>query len=167
MPTISTDLAVLSAWIATQQTSSPPEEMVYLSQVVKVSRLRMRTTLSTVPGSIWADMFSGKTALATDTASDSFGWMCLGIDSKRPCSNGIEGIKRAGAESWRVSWYCDERLVCDWGRWPVEYCLSQRAPPRCKLHFERTIGIVVIVLNFGKYTTTILSPALRNMAPKL
>jgi len=99
----------------------------------------------------WADMFSAKTALATDTASDSFGWMCSGVDSKRPCSNDIEAIKRAGAESWRVGWYCDQQLVCGWARWPVEYCLSQRALPRCKLYFERTIGIATTVLNFGKF----------------
>ncbi len=101
----------------------------------------------------WADMFSATSALATDTASDSFGWICSGIDDNGACSNQLESIQSQGVSSWRVGWYCDQDLHCDTSRWPVDYCLSERAEPRCKLYVEPTIGAIVTALNLGEYAS--------------
>ncbi|CAN9244589.1 unnamed protein product [Alternaria alternata] len=77
--------------------------------------------------------------MARDTARNSFDWICSGMDTKRPCSLGIDAIRDSSAESW---------LMGPGAGWPVKYCLSERADPTCKLHFEPTIGIIVTILNF-------------------
>ncbi|CAN9250055.1 unnamed protein product [Alternaria alternata] len=79
--------------------------------------------------------------MARDTARNSFDWICSGMDTKRPCSLGIDAIRDSSAESW---------LMGPGAGWPVKYCLSERADPTCKLHFEPTIGIIVTILNFVK-----------------
>ena len=85
--------------------------------------------------------FSAMSAMARDTARNSFDWICSGMDTKRPCSLGIDAIRDSSAESW---------LMGPGAGWPVKYCLSERADPTCKLHFEPTIGTIVTILNFGK-----------------
>ena len=82
-------------------------------------------------------------AMARDTARNSFDWICSGMDTKRPCSLGIDAIRDSSAESW---------LMGPGAGWPVKYCLSERADPTCKLHFEPTIGTIVTILNFGKFS---------------
>ncbi|CAN9276692.1 unnamed protein product [Alternaria alternata] len=85
--------------------------------------------------------FSAMSAMARDTARNSFDWICSGMDTKRPCSLGIDAIRDSSAESW---------LMGPGAGWPVKYCLSERADPTCKLHFEPTIGTIVTILNFVK-----------------
>jgi hypothetical protein len=85
-----------------------------------------------------------------DLSIDSYSWMCTGIIDDGSCENNIDKIKLSGAEVWKVGWYCDKDLECEFHRWPVEYCLSEEAEPHCKLHFELTIAVMITVLNLCK-----------------
>jgi hypothetical protein len=76
--------------------------------------------------------------------------MCSGIPDEGSCENNIDNIKLAGVEAWRVGWYCNKDLTCEFARWPVEYCLSETAEPHCKLHLELTIAVMITVLNLCK-----------------
>jgi hypothetical protein len=93
-------------------------------------------------------------------ATHSYSWICSGITDDGSCENNINKIKLSGVAAWRVGWYCNADLKCEYHRWPVEYCLSEEAEPHCKLHFELTIAVMITVLNLCKLgsTFTVLSP---------
>ncbi|KAF2175728.1 hypothetical protein K469DRAFT_743214 [Zopfia rhizophila CBS 207.26] len=76
---------------------------------------------------------------ATDTiyALDIYRWMCKDYDREKKCGNEIPKIKK-NPQAWTVNTY------------PVEYCLSERAPPVCKLQFSATIAILITILNSVK-----------------
>ncbi|KAH9878106.1 hypothetical protein J1614_003323 [Plenodomus biglobosus] len=101
----------------------------------------------------WADQFEPWDAQSAVRSADSYQWIC----SARPnqlnevCTDHIDEIKRL-PDQWRVGEYCPEgdHYHCNKDHWPVEYCLSERAVPHCKLHFETSISIVIILLNLMK-----------------
>ena len=80
-------------------------------------------------------------------------WICSGLPDPGDsiCINELEAIK-SGSQAWTLSRRCSggPEGYCDRYRWPVDYCLSEAAEPRCQLHFNRVIAIIVTVLNFGK-----------------
>ena len=82
----------------------------------------------------------GKTGGASD-------WICSGVITDE-CSDAIEAIKR-GSNQWKVGMSCDES-GCQRGKWPVEYCLSEKATPHCKVQLDGRLAVLVTVLNFGK-----------------
>lgn len=98
----------------------------------------------------WADQFSPYDAQSAIRSADSYQWICSARPNqlKEVCTDHIDEIKRL-PDQWRVGEYCSEG-VCDKDYWPVEYCLSARAVPHCKLHFEPSISIVIIMLNIMK-----------------
>ncbi|KAH7348020.1 hypothetical protein BKA66DRAFT_309730 [Pyrenochaeta sp. MPI-SDFR-AT-0127] len=101
----------------------------------------------------WMNSFSADSAQGTQMAADAYGWICSGPSSKLSayCSDEVDAIKRA-PEDWQVGDYCNRNSVhsCDYSYFPVEYCLSERAEQKCRLHFEPTIAIIITVLNFLK-----------------
>lgn len=98
----------------------------------------------------WADIFYATSATSTSDAADSYSWICSGQTGVAFCSYFVDTIK-AAPESWRIGFYCDNFYnECVPANFPVEYCLSERAEPHCKLHFEPNIAIIVTVLNFCK-----------------
>jgi hypothetical protein len=80
-------------------------------------------------------------------------WICSGLPyhTNSICINELEAIK-SGSQAWTLSRGCSggPEGYCDRYRWPVDYCLSEAAEPRCQLHFNRVIAIIVTVLNFCK-----------------
>jgi hypothetical protein len=66
-----------------------------------------------------------------------YNWMCSGMDIDGYCYKNI-GRLRDNPSSWVVNGY------------PVDYCLSERATPRCKLQFNTSIAILVTTLNILK-----------------
>lgn len=71
-----------------------------------------------------------------DQASDTFYWICSGVEEVAECVNGIDLVKNQSP--WVVDGY------------PVRYCLSENAPQMCKLQFIPGIAILVTILNFIK-----------------
>jgi hypothetical protein len=90
----------------------------------------------------WYNNFEARSASNIESSTKAYEWMCSGFtsssDDYRPCSAVIEDIRRQGLDSWRVSSH------------PVDYCLSEKAEPHCKLHFESGIAILVTLLNLSK-----------------
>ncbi|KAJ4993561.1 hypothetical protein SVAN01_01109 [Stagonosporopsis vannaccii] len=87
-------------------------------------------------------------------ADPMIGWICSGLREKPPlelCINHLEKL-RSSSEPWMIGMNCYDSpdSYCDQHRWPVDYCLSERAEPRCRLHFSPLIGIIVTILNFFK-----------------
>lgn len=112
------------------------------------SNFSPRQNNSFINGSMvyWAGSFTaGDMANTLQEASESYSWICSGLpESEEACADRIQQIKST-PQTWRV----DDSL------WPVEYCLSQKAEPRCKLQFIPIVLIVVTVLNFSKCTSCI------------
>ncbi|KAF2475426.1 uncharacterized protein BDR25DRAFT_279479 [Lindgomyces ingoldianus] len=85
------------------------------------------------------DRFYAMDAQVQDEASDSYRWMCNSIPYSRntKCGSLMANIKKSPS-TWKV------------GGYPVHYCLSEKAPPVCKLQFSVGIAILVTILNFLK-----------------
>ncbi|KAH7392189.1 hypothetical protein DE146DRAFT_661877 [Phaeosphaeria sp. MPI-PUGE-AT-0046c] len=99
------------------------------------------------------DYFNATTALGHyQRNSDTLQWICSELPrTNTPCINRIGELKQA-AQSWVVGASCSGGPpgYCDQYRWPVDYCLSERADLQCKLHFNSVIAAVVAALNFFK-----------------
>ncbi|CAN9204025.1 unnamed protein product [Alternaria alternata] len=96
----------------------------------------------------WYDKFRSEDWFSPEKTSLKFEWICQNINDKSPpCSAMVEDIKK---QPWHVGELCYDKENCKPSDAPVKYCLSERAEPRCKIHFEPSIAIVVIVLNFFK-----------------
>jgi hypothetical protein len=86
---------------------------------------------------------------------DPLDWACTGLtraaSGETRCINRIEEI-RSAPQPWTLSIGCVSGTpgYCDGSRWPISYCLSERAELQCQLHFSPVIAIVVTVLNFCK-----------------
>ena len=100
----------------------------------------------------WFDSFYAEYGLDHYEAADSYRWICSATnDTETPCSNQLEQVKRAS--QWMMTDGCVEtNPICQGWIWPVDYCLSEPAVPRCKLHFNTAIAIVVTILNLRKYS---------------
>ncbi|KAL1792900.1 hypothetical protein ACET3X_009407 [Alternaria dauci] len=97
----------------------------------------------------WATKFETYDWFTPKKGSLTFEWICSQLDHGRtPCSASIENLKKQN--SWQVGEYCNGLNNCKPFGATVKYCLSERAEPHCKLHFEPSIAIVVTVLNFFK-----------------
>lgn len=106
----------------------------------------------------WSDSFNADSAEGTTSAADAYGWICSGLkpeyasnQDQVPCSDRVDEIKSA-TNAWRVGRYCYGSAAshtCVYDSLPVEYCLSEKAAPHCKLHFEPTIAIIITILNLG------------------
>lgn len=109
----------------------------------------------------WANPFYANDATEGQSASNAYNWICSTLNMDGTCSNNVESV-RNDVQSWRVGIKCTgDPLDVNMGSWcdyktaPVEYCLSQKAQPHCKLQFDSAIAIVVTILNFGKLPQTI------------
>jgi hypothetical protein len=71
-------------------------------------------------------------------------------DEYRTYSQAFEATK-SSPDTWSVRPACKAGLDCTQFQWPVEYCLSEKATPRCQLQFDSRIASIVICLNFCKY----------------
>jgi hypothetical protein len=92
-------------------------------------------------------------AYIPSVAMNSYKWICSDehkVGYNTPCSSFINGIQST-PDDWKVgsldtsSYYFHVTTT-----YPVDYCLSEKSEPRCKVQFTRTIAIVVTVLNFLK-----------------
>jgi len=88
-----------------------------------------------------------------NSADPMIGWICSALRGKaddEPCINYLGEIRNS--EPWMIGMNCYDgpEGYCEQHRWPVDYCLSERAEPRCRLHFSPLIAIIVTVLNFCK-----------------
>lgn len=94
----------------------------------------------------WTISFSSENGTNPSTAGSSYSWVCDGAGS---CPDMLAAIrddiikrrpkdKPPSPPQWLVS-----------GR-SVKYCLSEPAPPHCRLHYDRAVGTVVTMLNFCK-----------------
>lgn len=99
----------------------------------------------------WATPFDSSDAKQTMFANDAYKWICTGSRDSTPCSDRIESIRAASSE-WRAGLTCKDTVFdnCTTTAYPVEYCLSEKAEPHCRLVFDTGIAILVTVLNFGK-----------------
>lgn len=102
----------------------------------------------------WTFLFEAADAEKYGSAILAYAWICSRRGSI--CSTQIETI-RDESNNWRIgNWQNFDK------RYRVEYCLAEKALPRCRLHFNLSIAIVVIILNFCKSfeaaTCTALSP---------
>ena len=92
--------------------------------------------------------------LGDDAAPDDtkdFKWICSGLDLtssyiNSKCAQEIGKLGKA-PDSWSVQ-ISDADL--DHGRFPVDYCLSERSESLCRLHFFGSIAILITALNFFK-----------------
>lgn len=105
----------------------------------------------------WSGSFDAAEALQQDQFEDSYGWICSGLDYSAKdilCANRVEEIKSA-PHTWKMGSGCSEGQIYCYryeDLLPVDYCLSEPAPPLCKLHFSPVVAIIVTTLNFCKYT---------------
>jgi hypothetical protein len=83
--------------------------------------------------------FSAIDASDTRILNNVYNWICSSLQPRFDiaCYKEIGRI-RDNQHSWVVNGY------------PVDYCLSERATPRCKLQFNASIAILVTVLNIFK-----------------
>lgn len=97
----------------------------------------------------WKESFDSSDGMDPQFAPDSYKWICssLDYDSNSNCANRI-GVIKSRPDAWKVGGTCSS---CNDVLWPVHYCLSERATPRCRLHFSPAIASVVTVLNFCKW----------------
>ena len=104
--------------------------------------------------------FASVDARGPQQAADAYQWMCSGlVPNDEQCTNRISDVK-ASASAWRVgssnctttknstSW--DIECSPDHITYPVSYCLSEKAPAHCKVHFSRDISILVTMINLAK-----------------
>jgi hypothetical protein len=98
-----------------------------------------------------------------DSATDrsSLSWMCSALTDETDalCMDRLGELK-SPSKPWIISSsflsayrVYSNRQWSDYDeehQWPVDYCLSEPAPPRCRLHFSSAIAIVVTILNFSK-----------------
>jgi hypothetical protein len=110
-----------------------------------------------------SDRFSAKDVYGPQTAGNAYAWICGGSiggtgggGGGEACSDEIDDIKESSG-TWRTGWSCEPApknstlgSLCKSRAWPVDYCLSESGEPHCKLHFESSIAITVIVLNVLK-----------------
>lgn len=80
--------------------------------------------------------FSSISARYTSDSIDAYRWMCEEI--KTPAPNLDSCLSQMGVSEWRVNGF------------KVDYCLSERAPPVCKLHILLSVGWLVTFLNLLK-----------------
>lgn len=104
----------------------------------------------------WASPFYANDASNGQDSSNAYNWICSTLNIPGVCANNVDKI-RNDLGSWRVGSNCtgygDDLLMgssCDFKMAPVEYCLSQKAIPHCRLQFDTTIAIIVTSLNFSK-----------------
>ncbi|KAH7411965.1 hypothetical protein DE146DRAFT_751110 [Phaeosphaeria sp. MPI-PUGE-AT-0046c] len=126
--------------VASDENFPPPEENAYLNN-------------SHV---YWASPFYANDARNGQDSSNAYNWICSTLNLEGVCSNNVDGV-RNNVQSWRVGNKCtggvaDAQMghACDYKTAPVEYCLSQKAQPHCRLQFDSSIAIVVTILNFVK-----------------
>lgn len=95
----------------------------------------------------WFDTFSAYEGTDPDTAPDSYAWICSGLEYEwdTPCANRLGEIAKT-PDAWTVGQRYDGTQYS----WPVKYCLSEAAVPRCRLHFSPAIAAIVTVLNLCK-----------------
>lgn len=106
--------------------------------------------------------FTASSATESGLAANSYAWVCsnLNLRSDELCANEVERLKKQGLDNWAIGQGCTLRKKtntssalyydCHVLNNPVEYCLSERAEPHCKLQFEPHIAIIVTILNFGR-----------------
>ncbi|KAJ8109018.1 hypothetical protein OPT61_g7764 [Boeremia exigua] len=75
-----------------------------------------------------------------NTGEGPIRWLCSGITIERPARRCLDrfGELSNSTQPWTIG-----------GR-RVDYCLSEKAEPRCRLHFSPLIAIIVTALNFFK-----------------
>jgi hypothetical protein len=103
----------------------------------------------------WAAPFYSSDAKTGERAADAYNWICSAMQKNTSCSSNVnEALNSPG--TWKVgnnrdceAYYSTAR-PCELGTFPVEYCLSEKAEPHCRLQFDTTIAILVTCLNFGK-----------------
>lgn len=82
-----------------------------------------------------------------------FDWICSGLTPTPDtlCLDKLGDIK-SSSQPWNISTGCYSEIqgYCDRYRWPIDYCLSESAEPKCQLHFNTIIAVIVTVLNFCK-----------------
>lgn len=101
---------------------------------------------------------AGSDGLNPEQAANSYDWICSALYRKDgpPCASQIDAIKSA-PQTWRMTDGCSgPNMACSDWMWPVDYCLSEPAVPRCRLHFSPTVSIIVTILNFCEYRTDII-----------
>jgi len=82
--------------------------------------------------------FAAIDAVGSQPLNNIYNWICSDIELYgNACFMEIDRV-RDNPNSWAVNGY------------PVDYCLSERATPRCKLQFNTSIAILVTALNVFK-----------------
>lgn len=107
----------------------------------------------------WLAKFDTDNWSSAKNGSLPFEWICSALDDQsRSYSVEVENLKEKvkKKEPWKVGQFCNDEN-CFLSDTPVKYCLSERAEPHCKLHFEPSIAIVVTILDFCKSQSRSLS----------
>ncbi|KAF1972724.1 hypothetical protein BU23DRAFT_534554 [Bimuria novae-zelandiae CBS 107.79] len=103
--------------------------------------------------------FEATTASNKDEAMNAYSWICSSNPTWKYtyCSNLVNGIQNA-PEQWTVGYKLDFNITGSdpytgyrtSPTYPVDYCLSEKAEPRCKIQFTLPIAILVTILNVFK-----------------
>ncbi|KAL1610130.1 hypothetical protein SLS60_001795 [Paraconiothyrium brasiliense] len=96
--------------------------------------------------------FDASAASTMQSAMNSYGWICSDdtkLSYRAPCSTLIDAIK-SKPDHWKVGHWDGEFSNTDITTYPVDYCLSEKSEPRCKVQFMLSIAILVTVLNIFK-----------------
>lgn len=102
-----------------------------------------------------------------EQSADAYQWICSGLPPKENnnhCTDRISEI-RSNTSAWRVGgddcwsvqdpsnqhiWTSGCSDFSATKKHPVSFCLSERAPPHCKVQLNSTILVIVTVVNFLK-----------------
>ncbi|KAJ4311882.1 hypothetical protein N0V94_007729 [Neodidymelliopsis sp. IMI 364377] len=97
-----------------------------------------------------ASRFDASQGLSYYQNEEALDWICSGlpyVKGSPPCIGRIKEITNP-SHKWMVAGECGG--YCNHSGRPVDYCLSERAVPHCKLRFNPVIAIIVTVLNIFK-----------------
>jgi hypothetical protein len=104
----------------------------------------------------WSGPFYASDARTGERAADAYNWICSAMQKETACSSNVNEAHNSPG-TWKVgnNYACESPYnkisPCQLGTFPVEYCLSQKAEPHCRLQFDTTIAILVTVLNLSKF----------------
>lgn len=118
---------------------------------------KMPTPKSTENGTtldIYAfNRFEADDASDADMASNSYSWICSANSNLYSgysyCANNVDDIM-SSSNNWTVGYMEGYSNPDDLPKYPIDYCLSEKAEPHCKIQFTLSIAILVTVLNFLK-----------------
>ncbi|KAF9728855.1 hypothetical protein PMIN06_002451 [Paraphaeosphaeria minitans] len=115
------------------------------------------------------NLYQAEQANYPKTAINLYDWICSGYSDtiastpQQPCSTFISGVKSTSG-NWKVRGVGYNGSSSS-PAFPVDYCLSEKSEPHCKVQFTLPIAILVTILNFFKAILILYTALRRNGNP--